>query len=151
MPATAASPGVKAIAQLDPSWARHGTLVLLARAGTSFTWNNSDLIENTLYLRGRLRGTLRAWAEEALTDSGYRPAEHHLYLVSELENLSNGRYDRLMILMPPGSAKSTYALVNTDLWGAYVPTPPTPGSWYTWAEGLDGSAPTVSPSPFLVQ
>jgi hypothetical protein len=56
-----------------------------------------------------------------------------------------------MILMPPGSAKSTYALVNTDLWGNYVPTPATAGNWYVWAEGLDGSALTVSPAPFVVQ
>jgi hypothetical protein len=42
-------------------------------------------------------------------------------------------------------------LVNTDLWGAYVPTPATAGTWYTWAAGLDGSAPTVSPTPFVVQ
>jgi hypothetical protein len=56
-----------------------------------------------------------------------------------------------MILMPPGSAKSTYALVNSNLWGAYVPTPATAGTWYAWAEGLDGSAPTVSPTSFLVQ
>jgi len=36
--------------------------------------------------------------------------------VSELENLSKGRYDRLMILMPPGSAKSTYASVIFPAW-----------------------------------
>lgn len=42
-------------------------------------------------------------------------------------------------------------LVNTNLWGAYAPTPTTVGTWYAWAEGLDGSAPTVSPIPFLVQ
>jgi hypothetical protein len=42
-------------------------------------------------------------------------------------------------------------LVNSDLWGAYLPTPPTPGNWYLWAEGLDGSAPTVSSSLFVVQ
>jgi hypothetical protein len=42
-------------------------------------------------------------------------------------------------------------LVNTDLWGAYVPTPATAGTWYVWGEGLDGSAPTVSTSSFLVQ
>ena len=41
--------------------------------------------------------------------------------------------------------------VNTDLWGAYVPTPATAGTWYAWAEGLDGSASAVSSSPFLVQ
>jgi hypothetical protein len=53
----------------------------------NFSRNNSDLIEHTLYSRSRVRGTLRAWSEEALKDSGYRPAAHHLYLVSELENL----------------------------------------------------------------
>jgi hypothetical protein len=51
----------------------------------------------------------------------------------------------------PPSGWTAGLLVNTDLWGAYVPTPATPGNWYAWAEGLDGSAPTVSPSPFLVQ
>ena len=42
-------------------------------------------------------------------------------------------------------------LVNTDLWGAYLTTPATPGTWYVWAEGLDGSALTVGPTPFQVQ
>jgi hypothetical protein len=41
--------------------------------------------------------------------------------------------------------------VNTDLWGAYVPTPATAGNWYVWAEGLDGSSPTVYLTPFVVQ
>jgi hypothetical protein len=51
----------------------------------------------------------------------------------------------------PPSSWTAAVLVNTDLWGAYVPTPATAGTWYTWGDGLDGSAPTVSPSPFLVQ
>lgn len=40
--------------------------------------------------------------------------------------------------------------VNTNLWGQYVPTPATAGIWYAWAEGLDGSAPTVAPASFTV-
>jgi hypothetical protein len=40
--------------------------------------------------------------------------------------------------------------VNSDLWGAYVPTPATAGTWYGWVEGADGSAPTVYPTPFTV-
>ncbi len=36
--------------------------------------------------------------------------------MSELEDLSSGRCDRLMILMPPGSAKSTYASVIFPAW-----------------------------------
>jgi predicted phage terminase large subunit-like protein len=39
-----------------------------------------------------------------------------LHLISELEALSKGCYDRLMILMPPGSAKSTYASVLFPIW-----------------------------------
>jgi hypothetical protein len=51
----------------------------------------------------------------------------------------------------PPTGWTAAAHVNSNLWGAYVPTPPTAGNWYTWAEGLDGSAPTVLSSPFLVQ
>jgi hypothetical protein len=51
----------------------------------------------------------------------------------------------------PPTSWTTGILVNTDLWGAYVATPPTAGTWYVWAEGLDGSARTASPSAFLVQ
>lgn len=49
---------------------------------------------------------------------------------------------------PTGWTVANY--VNTDLWGAYVPTPPSAGIWYTWVEGADGSLPTVYPSPFTV-
>ena len=51
----------------------------------------------------------------------------------------------------PPSSWSPAAYVNTDLWGAYVPTPPSAGSWYVWGEGVDGSCVTVSTTPFLVQ
>jgi hypothetical protein len=48
------------------------------------------------------------------------------------------------------SAWTNGALVNSDLWGAYVPTPATAGSWFAWAEGTDGSSPTVLATPFTV-
>ena len=51
----------------------------------------------------------------------------------------------------PPSSWTAGLHVNTNLWGAYPPTPPSTGTWYAWAEGLDGSAPTVYPTPFLVQ
>ena len=51
--------------------------------------------------------------------------------------------------VPPASwTVATY--VNTDLWGAYVSTPASPGTWYAWVEGTDGSDPTVYPTPFTV-
>ena len=40
--------------------------------------------------------------------------------------------------------------VNSDLWGAYISTPATAGTWYSWAEGIDGSLPTVYSTPFTV-
>lgn len=51
----------------------------------------------------------------------------------------------------PPSSWTAASHVNANLWGAYPPTPPNAGTWYAWAEGLDGSAPTAYPTPFLVQ
>ena len=42
------------------------------------------------------------------------------------------------------------SLVAADLWAAYVATPANAGTWYAWAEGTDGSAPTVYPTAFTV-
>jgi hypothetical protein len=51
----------------------------------------------------------------------------------------------------PPTSWTNATLVNANLWGAYVSTPPSAGSWYVWGEGLDGSARTASPNPFTVQ
>ncbi len=48
------------------------------------------------------------------------------------------------------SAWTAGSSVNTDLWGAYVSTPATAGTWYAWASGTDGSAPTPYPTAFAV-
>lgn len=50
----------------------------------------------------------------------------------------------------PPSSWTAGSHVNTDLWAAYVNTPASAGSWYGWAEGSDGSAPTVYSTPFTV-
>lgn len=49
------------------------------------------------------------------------PARHHDILLDKLQDVAEGRIKRLMILMPPGSAKSTYASVVFPTWfmGAY--------------------------------
>jgi hypothetical protein len=49
----------------------------------------------------------------------------------------------------PPTAWTAATYVNTDLWGVYLQTPATPGTWYAWVEGQDGSATSVS-SPFTV-
>jgi hypothetical protein len=51
----------------------------------------------------------------------------------------------------PPTNWTTAVLVNTNLWGAYVSTPSTAGTWYVWGQGLDGSGRTLSPVPFAVQ
>jgi predicted phage terminase large subunit-like protein len=38
-------------------------------------------------------------------------ADHHRLLLSKLDEVSNTRHGRMMVFMPPGSAKSTYASV----------------------------------------
>ena len=65
-------------------------------------------------LRGRIRSSLIDWSEFALPD-GQAPARHHRLMIAELERVAAGACDRLMLLMPPGSAKSTYASLNVLL------------------------------------
>ena len=47
---------------------------------------------------------------------GLVPAAHHKLLLTKLEQVERGELERLMILMPPGSAKSTYASVIFPPW-----------------------------------
>lgn len=94
--------------------------------------------------------SLLDWSRQALSVGGREPAPHHKLLLQQLDAIVRGDIDRLMVLMPPGSAKSTYVSVNTDLWGAYVSTPATAGTWFVWAEGVDGSASTVHSTAFTV-
>jgi predicted phage terminase large subunit-like protein len=46
----------------------------------------------------------------------YEPAAHHLAIIERLQAVADGDIRRLMILMPPGSAKSTYGSVLFALW-----------------------------------
>jgi hypothetical protein len=100
--------------------------------------------------RERIRTNLVDWATDVMTSSGLRPAAHHRLLLKSLDLVTEGKVKRLLVLMPPGSAKSTYAYVNSDLWGQYVPTPAIAGTWYGWAEGTDGSSPIAYAAPFTV-
>ena len=100
--------------------------------------------------RDAIEWNLIDWAGSILGPAGQSPALHHKFLLGQLAAISNGEIDRLMVLMPPGSAKSTYTSVNTDLWGAYVSTPAVAGTWYAWVEGTDGSRQTVYPPAFTV-
>lgn len=48
--------------------------------------------------------------------AGYEPAAHHRLIIAELERVARGENDRLMLFLPPGSAKSTYASVLFPPW-----------------------------------
>lgn len=48
--------------------------------------------------------------------AGYAPASHHSLLIRHLEAVERGEIERLMVCMPPGSAKSTYTSVEFPAW-----------------------------------
>jgi hypothetical protein len=60
--------------------------------------------------------SLLDWTLMVLAASGQTPARHHLKLLEYLEGVSQGSVDRLMVLMPPGSAKSTFVSVLFPAW-----------------------------------
>ena len=57
--------------------------------------------------------SLAEYAEMALE---VKPAKHHLLLINALETVERGELDILIVTMPPGSAKSTYASVAFPAW-----------------------------------
>lgn len=66
--------------------------------------------------RFSVRTDLLKWATHALSSSDQTPAAHHRLLLRELQALSQGSIDRLLVHMPPGSAKSTYASTIFPAW-----------------------------------
>jgi hypothetical protein len=64
-------------------------------------------LEQELWRR-RCRQDFTAFCVESLSAIGLRPAAHHRLICSRLALLADGEIDRLMILAPPGSAKTTY-------------------------------------------
>lgn len=59
---------------------------------------------------------LLEWSRHVLSSSNQSPAPHHRLLIRELQALSDGENDRLLVHMPPGSAKSTYASMIFPAW-----------------------------------
>lgn len=47
---------------------------------------------------------------------GFHPVAHHRLLIAELEAVERGEVPRLMVCMPPGSAKSTYTSALFPSW-----------------------------------
>ena len=69
-----------------------------------------DVLEAMLeQYRRHLKGSFIAWCAHALAPIGQAPARHHALMGQALQDVAAGKCDRLMLLLPPGSAKSTYA------------------------------------------
>ena len=63
----------------------------------------------------RRRGIRRSLSEYARMQ-GFEPAPHHQLIIDELEAVTRGETDNLLIFAPPGSAKSTYVSVLFPAW-----------------------------------
>lgn len=66
--------------------------------------------------RRKCRQSFEAFCIEALAPFNLTPAAHHRLLIKELEAVAAAITDRLMIFMPPGSAKSTYVSKLFPAW-----------------------------------
>ncbi len=58
----------------------------------------------------------RVFARHAMAAISRVPARHHELLIDRLTDLAEGGGDRLMVQMPPGSAKSTYGSILFPAW-----------------------------------
>jgi predicted phage terminase large subunit-like protein len=67
-----------------------------------------------LLKRRSAKASLTAFIE--YLDLGFRPAQHHKLLIEHLEAVERREIERLMVWMPPGSAKSTYTSVLFPPW-----------------------------------
>ncbi len=72
-----------------------------------------------------MRASLIAWARFLGAERGWIPAQHHLLLLEKLQQATDGTLTHsktglpcknLMVLMPPGSAKSSYASIIFPTW-----------------------------------
>ena len=66
--------------------------------------------------RLKIRGSFEAFCRYALAPFDLVPAPHHLLLIAKLQAVADRKISRLMVLMPPGSAKSTYASKLFPAW-----------------------------------
>jgi len=66
--------------------------------------------------RRKARASLTEFCTRLVGVGGYVPARHHLLLIEKLEAVERGETPRLMVLMPPGSAKSTYCSLLFPAW-----------------------------------
>ncbi len=69
-----------------------------------------------ILLKRRVRAELKTWSLVATARARQKPAAHHLRMIAMLEEVERGKIRQLMLLLPPGSAKSTYASKIFPAW-----------------------------------
>ena len=69
-----------------------------------FVKDNSEL----LLKRRAVKSDFHEWCKHVLAPMATEPARHHKVLIDLLTQVSAGGIKRLLVMMPPGSAKSTY-------------------------------------------
>ena len=67
-------------------------------------------------LRRKVQGSFTAWCTEALAPLGQSPARHHRLICDRIEHTVRTPNSRLMLMAPPGSAKSTYSTILGPPW-----------------------------------
>lgn len=58
----------------------------------------------------------KIWHRNVYMPAGTGLAAHHIMLMQKIQQTMQKRYGRLMVFMPPGSAKSTYCTVIAPTW-----------------------------------
>jgi len=69
-----------------------------------------------LYEEQQARQARSSLADYTRVVMGVEPARHHLLIIDGLEQVERGELDLLLIMTPPGAAKSTYASVGFPAW-----------------------------------
>lgn len=69
-----------------------------------------------LQRRRHIRRDFGAWCRYALKPLGHEPAKHHDFVNGKLQAVADGKIRKLMISLPPGSAKSTYGSQLFPAW-----------------------------------
>ena len=113
-----------AIALLDRGWGkptqshdiRHNFLCFHRRRRSDLSSLSRSQAAALLLHRRNIRTSLKTWCIEALSRVDLKPARHHELLIDRLEAIERGDITRLMVLMPPGSAKSTYVSTLFPPW-----------------------------------
>ncbi|MDR7037390.1 putative phage terminase large subunit-like protein [Methylobacterium sp. BE186] len=91
------------------------TLATLSSLISSMPLADRETLRGRLEAEASLRAKRRSFTEFC-RQAGYVPAPHHKILVKQLERLSRGEIRKLMVFMPPGSAKSTYTSILFPAW-----------------------------------